>query len=188
MLKLIIGLLILIGIHLLPSVPVKRQQLINRLGETGYQLLFSVIALIGLIILIMGKAQAQLIPLWQPPAWGADVALFMMPLAFILLVAAYIPSHIKRLTPHPLLWGVILWALVHLLTNGDLASIILFASFAVFSVFDIFSANKRGAQRSIAHYSWINDAVVVVVGLLFYSLLLFLHADLFGVALVSTSF
>ncbi|MDY6993914.1 MAG: NnrU family protein, partial [Pseudomonadota bacterium] len=168
MLLLIIGLLILIGIHLLPSVPIQRQQLINRLGETVYQLIFSVIALIGLIILIMGKAQAQLIPLWQPPAWGADVALFVMPLVFILLVAAYIPSHLKKLTPHPLLWGVILWALAHLLTNGDLASIILFASLAVFSVFDIISANKRGTHRSTAYYSWINDAVVVVLGLLFY--------------------
>ena len=72
-------------------------------------------------------------------------------LAFICVVAAYIPGNIKRVLKHPMLVGVKLWALAHLLANGDLGSIILFGSLLAWAVYDRISLKHRtdpGGRRS----------------------------------------
>lgn len=178
---LVLGILLFIGIHLLPSFASFRQRLIGRFGERAYKGMFSLVALVGFGLLIYGKARADFIPVWTPPAWGRHAALSLMPFALMLLVAAYLPSNVKRLTPHPMLWGVTLWAAVHLAANGDLASILLFGSLGIFALFDIVSANARGATTSKSTYPLTRDTAVVAIGLIAYGLLLFLHPYLFGV-------
>jgi uncharacterized membrane protein len=181
MVFLVLGIVLFIGIHLLPSLASLRQRLMDRFGERAYKGIFSLISLAGFGLLVFGKAKADFIPVWTPPAWGRHLALSLMPIALMLLAAAYLPSNVKRLTPHPMLWGVTLWAAVHLAANGDLASIILFGSFGVFALFDIVSANARGAAIAKVKYPAGRDLAVVAIGLIAYGLLLFLHPYLFGV-------
>jgi uncharacterized membrane protein len=107
-----------------------------------------------------------------------------MPVALTLLVAAFMPTNLKRFTRHPMLWGVTIWAAVHLLSNGDLASLILFGSFGAFSLFDMWSANRRGAELSSQALPYWRDLLVVVVGAIVYVAFLKSHAWLFGVPLV----
>ncbi|OGT72214.1 MAG: hypothetical protein A3I78_09030 [Gammaproteobacteria bacterium RIFCSPLOWO2_02_FULL_56_15] len=70
---------------------------------TGF---FGLIAMAGFGLIIAGMFRAEHQPLWQTPAWGYRTPYLATPLSFILLAAAYLPSHIRRLTPHPMLWGV----------------------------------------------------------------------------------
>jgi uncharacterized membrane protein len=101
----------------------------------------------------------------------------------VLLVAAYVPSNIKRIVGHPMLAAIKIWAFAHLLANGDLASIVLFGSFLAFAVVDRISVKKRGASSAAASGGLLGDAIVVVAGLALYAAIaFFLHEWLIGVA------
>jgi uncharacterized membrane protein len=181
---LVIGMLLFIGMHLLPMFAGLRRRLIARLGDKRYKGLFALVSLAGFVLLVLGKAQAPFVPLWTPPIWGRHAALSLMPLALILLLGAYLPSNLKRFTAHPMLWGVLLWAVLHLLANGDLASLILFGGFGAYAVLDMLSANARGAHPGTRRFGWQRDAILIIAGFVVYGALLFLHPYLFGVAVL----
>ena len=105
MFLLVLGIVIFIGIHLVPTNSSLRERLVEQLGVQKYKGLYALIALLGLIVIIFGKAYAPFIHLWQPPLWGRHLAMAVMPFAFYFLAAANMPSNIKRFTRHPMLWG-----------------------------------------------------------------------------------
>jgi uncharacterized membrane protein len=177
---LIVGVALFIGAHLIPSVPSLRDRLKKQVGGNAYRGLFALVSLVGFVLLVMGMGRAPFVPLWDPPPWGHRVPVFGMPLALTLFVAAFMPTNLKRLTRHPMLWGVTLWAAVHLVANGDLASLVLFGSFGAFSLFDMWSANQRGAQLSSKAVPYWRDLLVVAVGGVVFMGLLHSHAMLFG--------
>lgn len=191
MLIFLAGLVIFFGIHLVPTVPAWKDAFRARLGEGGYKILFSVASLAGLILLVWGFGLARFsagnVQLWQPPVWTKHIAFALMPFAFILLVAAYIPSHIHDRAKHPMLAAIKLWAFAHLLANGDLAGIILFGAFLAFGVYDRISVKKRGALGPIGrtHGGFGGDIAAVVVGLVLYAAMLLRgHTLLIGIPLV----
>ena len=181
---LILGLVVFFGIHLLPSFVNARQTLILRFGENGYKGLFSVIALAGFVIIIFGMMRASFVPVYDPPAWGPVAALWLMPVSMMLLAAANMPTNVKHFTRHPMLWGVVVWAVVHLLSNGDQASLWLFATFAAYSLLDMALANRRGAQLTSKTVAVKSDLLVVVAGLVAYGVFILLHPYLFGVSVI----
>ena len=145
---LIVGMFIFFSAHLIPSFVELRQRLAGWKGETFYTICYSLVSAVGLTLIITGKASATHVPVWDLPPWVNHLTMTAMLPAVILLAAAYIPNNLSRFVRHPFLWGVTLWALSHLLANGDLASLILFGGFGVFAVFDMWSANRRGAKKS----------------------------------------
>lgn len=175
-----IGVALFLGVHLVPSAPALRQRIIDRVGFNPYRGLFSLVSLAGLVLILVGMANAPVVPLWSPPSWGFTAAVVAMPLAFILLAAAYVPSNFKRVLRHPMLAAVALWAGLHLLCNGDAASLILFGGFLAFALFDIVSANARGAARSTTELPRWRDLVPIVGGVLVYFVILHYHQSLFG--------
>lgn len=181
---LIAGLVIFISIHLLPWRQDLRDKVINKIGTVGYRGLFSLFALTGLILIIVGKAQAQFHHLWIPPSWGRTAALPLMLAALILVPAANLPNNIKRLVRHPMLVGIILWACAHLLANGDLASVILFAAFGVYGLLAIISANKRGKNVNLPKVAITKDVVTLAIGFIVFGVLLWVHPHLFGPSVV----
>ncbi len=106
-----------------------------------------------------------------------------MPLAFILLTAAHMPTNIKRFTRHPMLWGVTIWSFAHLLANGDQAAIILFVSIGAFSLFDMVSANIRGAKLSTIKYPINKDLTVIFIGIVTFVGVMFIHPTWSGIRL-----
>lgn len=182
MLTLEAGLVIFIGVHLFPAFVSVRQLLIYRMGETGYRAIFSLVSLGGFGLIVYGMGNADMVPLWEPPVWGRYVTVGLMPLSILLLAAANMPSNIKRITPHPMLWGTLIWSVAHLFSNGDQASLLLFGGFIVFSVVSIISANRRGARRQTDKKPFAKDVTVFIAGLVGYSALIALHPYLFGVA------
>ena len=181
---LILGIVIFIGVHLLPSFVPLRRAAMDRLGPGAYKGVFSLLSLVGLVLIVVGKYLADFQPLWQPPAWGRFAAIVLMLPVFMLLAAANMPSNIKRFTRHPMLWGVTLWSVGHLLANGDRASLLLFGSLGAYAVFDMLSANLRGAVKQVVVYPIAKDGMTVAAGLLVYGVLLWLHPYLFGVAVI----
>lgn len=190
MLQLILGLVLFLGIH---SVSILarpwRDAMVSRLGEWPWKGLYGIVALIGLVLIVRGYAEARFEPvvLYSPPAWTHHVAMLLMLPAFPALLAAYFPGRIQRALKHPMLVAVKAWALAHLLVNGTLAAILLFGGFLAWAVADRISM-KRRPQGDIfqAPASRANDIIVVVGGLALYGAFLFwLHGTLFGVPLVS---
>ena len=177
---LVAGVFLFIGVHLLPSFSQVRSGLRDRLGVGPYMGLFSVAALTGLILVIVGMGRAPFVGVWTPPSWGRQVAIYTMPVALTLFIGAYMPSNLKRFIRHPMLLGVALWATVHLLANGDLASLILFGSFGAFAIFDIWSANRRGAERSTKVAPRWQDVLLAAIGVVVYVGILHGHGWLFG--------
>lgn len=176
----IIGVLLLFGIHLVPWSPALRESLVSRIGLNPYKGLFALIALAGLVLMIIGKGRAPFIPVWQPDPSLRHVTYLLVLVGFILLPAAHMKTNIKRFTRHPMLWGFTLWGVGHLLANGDRASMILFGSFVVYSLAAMVSANARGAQKSTDRHPLSRDLMVVAAGVVVYLVFMFLHGRLFG--------
>jgi uncharacterized membrane protein len=196
MLPLTLGLLLFFAVHLVPTSPSLRDGLIARFGPQAYKIGYSVLALAGLVLIILGYHKLQLMPgknpvLWDPPGWTRHIAFLLMLPAMILLVASFIPSRIKAKAKHPLLAAIKFWALSHLLVNGDLGSLLLFGSFLAFGVYDRISVKRRPGANPIGTASvgpW-NDVLVVIGGLALYALVMFWgHGALIGVPIVSMSF
>ena len=179
---LILGITIFFSIHLVPIFPLKNI-LINRLGENKYKGLFSLIALIGILIIIYGFSSADYYPIWDPLPYSKELALTLMPISIVLLVAANIQTNIKRLTKHPMLIGILIWSFVHLIANGDLRSIMLFGSFGVYALIDIIFSKKVLTTNNTANYTLTKDIIVVIIGLLVYAIIVYFHQYIAGVAI-----
>ncbi|MGD8354168.1 MAG: NnrU family protein [Methyloceanibacter sp.] len=181
---LIIGIVVFLGVHLLPTFTHAREALIEKLGENGYKAFFSVASILGFVLLIYGYARAPFVPIWTPPIWTRHLSLLLMLPAFIFLVAAYAPGRIKAAVKHPMLAAIKIWALAHLLANGDLAGIILFGSFLAYAVYDRIALKHRQPTELIetpGPGTPRNDVIAVVVGILFYAVfLIWLHPLLIG--------
>jgi uncharacterized membrane protein len=188
---LILGIILFLGLHLLPTVPNLRNYLIGRLGERPYRALFGVLSVAAFVVLVWGFARAPVIQVWSPPSWTRWVAIVLMIPAFILLVAAYVPGQIKAKVRHPFLVAIKTWALAHLIANGDLASVFLFGSFLLYAVYDRIAVKRREeiggitvSETGLAR----NDVISVVVGLLLYvAFLLWLHPLLIGTSPLQAS-
>jgi len=169
---LILGLVVMLGAHVFVTFRDARAGLMVKLGQNGYRALFSVVSIAGLALIVWGYGQYrahELIQIWSPPAFMRHISVGLMLFAVIFFTAAFIPSHIKAKLKHPILAGVKTWALAHLLSNGDLGSILLFGSFLSWGVYARIAAKRRGdAGTTTAPDGWTNDIIVVVVGIVIY--------------------
>src|SRR5262245_57333550 len=174
----ILGLVAFLGGHAFITMRAQRGAVIARIGEGPYKGLFSLVAVIGIVLIGYGFAHYRStgwIDIWYPPRWTRHLADALVWPAIILIVAAYIPGQIKRVLKHPMLAGVKLWAAAHLIANGDLGSIILFGSFLGWAVFDRISLKRRADAGGppIPVGGWGNDAIAVAVGVVVYLALAF---------------
>ncbi|MEL6567150.1 MAG: NnrU family protein [Pseudomonadota bacterium] len=184
------GLAVFFSTHLFSSLRsrVSGVDMRERLGQPVYMGLYSIVALAGLVMIIYGYGAARPAEvLYTPPVWGRHLNYILMPVALVMLVSAYMPTgRIKRALKHPMLAAVKLWALGHLLANGDVASVALFGSFLIYGVVSRIAAKRRGdlGPGPDATVSTAGDIGAVVIGLaVSAALILWLHPVLFGVAI-----
>jgi uncharacterized membrane protein len=143
---LILGLVLFIGTHLVTTQRDTRAALIARVGEGPYKGLYSAASIIGVVLIGWGFGIYRAtgwIDVWYPPNWTRHLAALLVLIASICVVAAYSPGRIKVTLKHPMLVGVKLWAFAHLMSNGDLGSIILFGSILGWAVVDRISLKRR---------------------------------------------
>lgn len=187
---LVLGLVVFLGLHSVAIVaPGWRIAMIDRIGVGRWKGSYSVVAAVGLVLIVVGYGMARMAPVvvWSPPAAMRHLALLVMLPVFPLLLAAYLPGRIKQATKHPMLLAVKLWALAHLLANGMLGDIVLFGALLVWAIADRVSVKRRpqvtvhGAPAAPPRAA--NDTIAVAAGLGIYAILVFgLHRVLFGVA------
>jgi uncharacterized membrane protein len=182
---LILGLILFLGTHSFSRFRTARDGLAARLGPMPFRGLYSLPVLTGFILIIIGYGQyraAGYVPLWTPPAALKHLSYLLMMPVFMLLIAAYVPGKIKAAVVHPMLAAVKLWALAHLLVNGDVGSVLLFGGFLAWGLFARIGLGK--AQRVAAPWT-IGDTIAVLGGLGgWIVMLLWLHPILIGVPAV----
>ncbi len=185
---LILGLVIFLGLHSIRIFAEDwRKALIARLGDNGWKSAYSVVSIIGLVLIIWGYGMARREPvvLWSPPVWAPHLAGVLTLAAFILFPAAYVRgNHFKALFKHPMLISVVLWALAHLLANGTMNAVVLFGAFLVWALIDFAAARRRDRVEGIAYPKGAlsRDVIPVVVGVVAWILFaFFLHGWLIGV-------
>jgi len=184
---LVFGLIAFLGAHLFVTCRAQRSAVIARIGERPYKGIMALISLIGIILIGYGFAKyraAGYIVVWEPPSWTRHVTVALLWPAIICVVASYSRGNIWRRLKHPMLVGVKLWAVAHLISNGDLGSIVLFGSILAWAVYDRITLKRRtdpGAPP-IPVRGRANDIIAAVVGTLLYLALGFwFHPYVIGV-------
>ena len=191
MLMFLAGLVIFFGVHVFSAVRSRdpEKDLRARMGYGPFMGLYSLLSIIGFVLIIYGYGATRGAGLlYTPPMIQAHINVLVMIPALILLVASQIPAgYIKKVSKHPMLLAVKLWALGHLLANGELNAVILFGSFLAYAVFDRIMVKRRGdiGPGPDATLNPMMDVIAVVGGAaVWVAIALWLHPILFGVSAI----
>jgi len=188
MTALILGLVIFLGVH---SVRIYadswRTGMRAKVGENAWKGVYSLVSIVGFVLIVWGYGQARLspVPLWAPMLWTRHLAALLMLVSLILLAAAYVPKNgLKARLHHPMVLGVKVWALAHLLANHTLADLVLFGSFLAWAVLDYRSARQRDRAAGTVYPAGTAAgtlATLVVGTVAWVAFAFWAHAALFGV-------
>jgi len=185
---LITGLILFLGMHSVRIFAENwRLEQIYKRGEKTWQAIFSIISLSGFILIIWGYSEARVVSqiLWYPPVWTRHAAALLILLGFVFIVAADISgTKIKSKIGHPMIVGVKLWAFGHLISNGSVADIVLFASFLVWAILDFRASRQRDKANGLTYEftGYHRDLIAITIGLILgVVFVLYLHDVLIGV-------
>jgi uncharacterized membrane protein len=187
MLILVLGLVLFFGLH---SIRVFaegwRTATIARIGERPWKAFYSVISIAGFVMIVWGYGAARnQVPLWDPPAAMRHVTAVLMLPVFVLFLATYIPRNgIRGRLHHPMLFSIKLWAFAHLVSNGNLADVLLFGGFLAWAILVLGAATKRDREAARVYEPGTAAATIacVLAGMALYAAFVFgLHAWLIGV-------
>jgi uncharacterized membrane protein len=217
----LVAALIWIGLHIGIAGTGLRNLLVARIGDNAFRGLFSLVSIAALIFLVRAWSTSETEPVWFTPDWLRWLLVVAMLPAFVLFVAsvsqpnptmigppgiaARPPRGMTRVTRHPMLWSFAIWAAVHVIGNGDTASIVFFGAFLITALAGMPSIDAKLARRDPATWQALSAATSIVpfaaiaagrnrfvprefgwitpvVGVLAWVLLLWLHPILFGVA------
>jgi uncharacterized membrane protein len=187
---LVLGIVIFLGIHLVRSfAPGLREAVIKGSGKGTWHAIHGIAAIVGLALIAYGfdRARATTGIIYTPPVFMAHIALALMLIASICLVAAFLPAgRIRVMTKHPAILAIKIWALAHLLANGETASVLLFGTFLAWGVILRISMKKRWRAGEITYPAFVSyryDLAAVLVGAALYAVIVWrLHELVIGVA------
>jgi len=189
MILLLLGLILFFGSHSISIVaPMWRDRAVLHMGEYKWKTMYSLVSAAGIALLLIGYGRVRhLSPvLYLSPSWMREVVFVLMLPVFPLLLATYLPGHIRIVTKHPMLAAVKLWATAHLLVNGSLADVLLFGSFLLWAIIDRIAVKRRTVTpRTRRAPSALYDVIAVTVGLgLYVATIMDLHRVIIGVSLI----
>ena len=169
MLSLALAALLFVGIHLGVSGSRLRDGAVARIGLRGYMAAFSAASVLSIIWLVSAYNAAGYVPTWGPVEGWKYVSIPLMLPAFLLVViglatpnptsvaqeglASQPPRGIVRVTRHPFLVGVALWAGLHVISNGDLASLLFFGALGVIAGAGTVSIDAK-RRRALGAAGW----------------------------------
>lgn len=185
---LILGLILFLGVHSLHMLaPRWRERVVARIGLLPWKGLYALVAIAGLVLIVIGFGMARADPhlLYAPPLWLKHLNALFTLVAFVLIAAAYVPrNHLKAKIGHPMLAGVKLWALGHLLAIGFERDVVLFGAFLVWAVADFAVSRRRDRATGTVYPAGtaMGDVLAVVIGVAAWAIFAFLlHQRLIGV-------
>ena len=146
-----------------------------RLGEPG-KTLVSILSIIALSLMIWGYRHADFIVLWQPLAAMRHLNNGLMLVAVLLIGMGANRGNLRRLMRHPMLTSVVIWAVAHLLVNGDVASLVLWGGLGLWAVFDMVAISRmEPAWVRPAPGPVLNDVIYVAAGLVLFGGIVWVH-------------
>ena len=155
MILLTLGLVLFLGVHSVRIVAEDfRARQIARMGHNAWKGLYTLASIVGIALIVwgFGLARRQPLVLWSTPPWLMHVAALITIVAFVFVAAAYVPGNgIKARLHHPMVLGVKVWALAHLLANGNLADLLLFGGFLLWAVLCFRAARQRDRVGSVVY-------------------------------------
>lgn len=149
MLLIILGLALWIGAHFLKRLA---PDLRARMGDKGKAVL-GIVTVLGVVLMIVGYRGAEYVELWPKVQALVGINNLLMVFAFYLYAASGMKTAITRKIRHPQLTAIKIWALAHLLVNGDLASVVLFGGLLAWAVAEVIVINR-------ADRNWVRPAPV----------------------------
>ncbi|MDI1340254.1 NnrU family protein [Polaromonas sp.] len=185
---LILGLVLFLGVHSTRIVADGwRTATIGRVGELPWKAVYALLSIAGFVLIVwgFGLARQQPVQLWLPPRGMRHLASLLTLISFVLLAATYVPRNaIKARLHHPMVLGVKVWALAHLLANGNLAHVVLFGSFLVWAVLSFRAARGRDRAAGTVYPAGTaaGTGITVVVGAAAWAVFAFwAHGYLIGI-------
>jgi len=186
---LLLGLVLFLGVHSTRIVAEDwRSRMLGRLGEKGWKGTYSLVSIVGFVLVVWGYGMARQNPvvLWTPPRGMNHLAALLMVVSFVLLVAAYVPRNaFKARLHHPMVLGVKTWAFAHLLANGTLADVVLFGAFLAWGVADFIASRRRDRAQGVTYAAGTTRGTVIaaLVGLVLWAVFVgWAHKFLIGVS------
>jgi len=180
----VLGLAVWCVAHLMPSVAPGLRGRLMSIGAGPYKGLFALTIVGSLLLIIFGWRVVEPSFVYAEPEWGRIVNMATMLVGLILFMSARLPTNIKRYIRHPQLTGVALWALGHLLANGDSRSVTLFAVMGVWALVSMVTINRRdGAWAKPDPVPATRDLVPVIIGVVLYAILGWVHPYIAGVSI-----
>ena len=185
---LILGLVLFLGVHSIRIVADGwRTATMGRVGELPWKAVYALLSIVGFVLIVwgFGLARQQPVQLWLAPRGMRHLASLLTLVAFILLAATYVPRNaIKARLHHPMVLGVKVWALAHLLANGNVAHMVLFGAFLVWAVLSFRAARARDRAAGTVYPAGTasGTGITVVVGVAVWALFAFwAHGYLIGI-------
>jgi uncharacterized membrane protein len=181
---LIAGILLWSVLHLFPvALPAARDRVAKRVGANPYRGLFSLLILLSLVLMVIGWRRTDPELVYVPPLFGSLIVAILVFVSFFLFAASHAPGNIKRFLRHPMLTGTILWAVAHLLANGDNRSIVLFGGLGVWALVSIVLINRRdGAYTPPPAMPLSRDLRTLAGAAVVFVVVALVHRWLFGVS------
>lgn len=143
-----------------------------RLGEPGKGLI-AVILVASIVLMVIGYRGMEFVPVYDTPPWTRHVNNLLMLIAVILFGAGSSKSSLRAALRHPMLLGMLFWAVAHLVANGDVAALILFGSMAAWAVAEMVVINRAepayvpwegGSMSGTVRLLIISTVVYIVIG------------------------
>ena len=181
------GLLLFTGTHLFLAIAATCIANMRRsMGVLPVKAAVAVLSLAGLALVVLGWRQTMPQWIYLPPTELRLVAVALIAAAMYLLVLSQRPSVLKRYLRHPQLTGVLLWAIGHLMLNGDSRSLLLFGGLALWAPLEMVLINARdGARTSLPDAPPVaTDVITALVALLLIAALAWAHPWYTGVAIL----
>ena len=180
---LVLGVLLWSAVHLLPSAgAATRARAVERLGQ-AYQGVFALAILASVGVMVLGWRSTPPTAVYAPPAWGGVAANALVFLALLLFVASGMSTNLKRAVRHPQLTGVATWAAAHLLSNGEIRSLVLFGGLGLWAIAAIVFINRRdGAWEKPAPQPLTSEWKPLAAAIVGFAVLQALHPYIAGVS------
>ena len=192
---LILGLVIFLGAHSIRIVADGwRTTMVAKLGERRWKRLFTLVSLVGFVLIIIGYGMGRAAgspELYAPPTWARHLAILLVAIAFIFLAAggkAAPPNRFRAMVGHPQVVGVKLWSFAHLMANGRVVDVVLFGAFLVWAVALYAASRRRDRAQGVTRDpgTMKSTAIIAVGGLVVFAVFaIWLHPWLIGVRVMS---
>mgnify|MGYP003657499134 CR=1 FL=1 len=181
---LVAGVALWVVVHLIPSLAAGyRQRVIDKFGASPYRAVFTIAILTSIVIIVVGWRSSPEQYLYVLPPWSRPAGFTLMMISFLLLGAANYQTIIKRFVRHPMLLGVVVWSVSHLLTNGTIRALVLFGGLGLWALIEMALITHRDGVRDLPAGPGLGAEMKgIAISAIIFLLVLFLHPYFTGVS------